>query len=216
MSPDRPVADELRVFEAGLLPEHGPRSIHAHVTRPIVQRLVDMQAHTVLEMGCGDGWFTGALHRCGYDVTGADRDPEPLRLARQHYPHVPFVQLDATQPLRRELARRFDAVVAIDVIDHMPAPRKLVETALAAVKPGGLLVLTAPYQGYAKNIALAMTGRFDARWEALAENGRIKFFSRSTLLGLIEPFDLRQVHLQTVGRIPMFARCMLVSGRSPV
>jgi 2-polyprenyl-6-hydroxyphenyl methylase/3-demethylubiquinone-9 3-methyltransferase len=215
MSPDRPLADAARSIEAGLLPEHGPRSIHAHVTRPIVQHLVDAHAHTVLDLGCGDGWFTGALHRCGYDVMGADRDEQKLAFAREHYPHVPFLHLDATEPVRADFALLFDAVVAIDVIDHVAQPRRLLDAAIGLVKPGGLLVITAPYQGYAKNLALALTGRFDTRWEPLAEHGRMKFFSRETFGALLGEFELDDVCIRTVGRIPMFARSMIATARSP-
>ncbi len=110
---------------------------------------------------------------------------------------------------------RFDAVVAIDVIDHLTRPRLLIETALATLKPGGLLIVTSPFHGYAKNLALALTGRFDRRWEALSDSGRVKFFSRATLGTLMLESGLSQVQVRTVGRITPFARALLASGRAP-
>ena len=122
---------------------------------------------------------------------------------------------DATEPVRADFALLFDAVVAIDVIDHVAQPRRLLDAAIGLVKPGGLLVITAPYQGYAKNLALALTGRFDTRWEPLAEHGRMKFFSRETFGALLGEFELDDVCIRTVGRIPMFARSMIATARSP-
>lgn len=212
MKPDRPMIEQLRRE-----PEQaGPRSIHAHVTRPIVQQLVKAEAHTVLDLGCGSGWFSAALDRCGFAVTGVDNSEPSLRLAEQHHPHLRFHRLDVMQPLDVAFARCFDAVVAVDVIDHMLLPRKLIEAALAALKPGGLLIVTSNFHGYSKNLALALAGRFDSRWNPLLDHGKVKFFSRATLTSLLSEFELRDLHFETAGRIPMFARTMLVAARTPV
>lgn len=193
----------------------GPRSIHAHVTRPIFEQLAKAGAHTVLDLGCGNGWFTQSLVRCGFEVLGADHNEAMLRQAQAQRPSVRFQAMDVMQALPPGLSQRFDAVVAIDLIDHVTLPRRMIETALAALKPGGLLVVTCAYYGYAKNLALALAGRFDARWDPLLDDGGVKFFSRATLSTLISEFELQDLHFQTVGRIPMFARSMLVAARSP-
>jgi len=214
MSPDRPMTDLLRdeqdIDFAAL--DTGPRTIHAHVMRPIMRQLNQALAHTVLDLGCGNGWFTHALERCGFEAVGVDHDSVKLAAARLLYPHMRFETLDATQLRDSRLTNRFDAVVAIDVIDHVAAPRAFIEFALDALKPGGLLVVTAPYYGYIKNIALALTGRFDARWDPLMESGRIKFFSRATLTALLAEYELAGLHFETVGRVPMLARAMVLSG----
>jgi len=194
----------------------GPRRIHAHVTRPVVQQLVKADAHSVLDLGCGNGWFAAALDRCGFAVTGVDNCESSLRLAAQHNPGLPFHWADAMQPLDASLVQRFDAVVAIDVIDRVPLPRKLIEAALAALKPNGLLIVTTNFHGYTKNLALALTGSFDSRWDPLLDDGQVKFFSRATLTSLLSEFELRDLHFETAGRIPMLARAMLISARVPL
>ena len=193
----------------------GPRSIHAHVMRPIVEQLAKAGAHTVLDLGCGNGWFTESLVRCGFDVLGVDHNEAVLRQARQQRPSIRFQTMDVMQGLEPSLSARFDAVVAIDLIDHVTLPRRMIETALAALRPGGLLVVTCAYYGYAKNLALALAGRFDSRWDPLLDDGRVKFFSRETLTALISEFELQDLHFQTVGRIPMFARSMLIAAKAP-
>ncbi|HSV72114.1 MAG TPA: class I SAM-dependent methyltransferase [Methylibium sp.] len=194
---------------------HGPRRIHAQLTRHVVGELVRADAHRVLELGCGDGWFAGALDRCGYELTGVDTSGALLSAARRRYPHLRFEQGDATQRPAAAHAGVFDAVVAIDLLDHVTSPRQLVAHAMAALRPGGVLILSASFHGYAKNLALALGGRFDARWEPLTDDGRLKFFSRGTLTALLSEFELRELRMRTVGRVPMFARAMLVSARLP-
>lgn len=217
MSPERTLSEGLNgagVTSAAIEPKtpwHGPRTIHRHVTRPIVEQLNRVGAHTVLDLGCGGGWFTGALDRCGFEVVGADIDEDALGLARREYPHLRFEQVDATQSLDPGLTMRFDAVVAIDVIDHVAMPRRLVEVALEALRPGGLLVVVAPYHGYVKTLALALAGRLHERFDPLLERGRLKAFSRESLTGLMSGFDLNDVHCETIGRIPPLARAMMVA-----
>jgi len=218
LKPDRPLIERLQM-ETGsshVAQQPRPRRIHAHVTRPIVQQLVKAEAHHVLDLGCGDGWFTAALDRCGFAVTGVDHSETRLHIAKQHYANLAFHRVDAMQPLDPSLARRFDAVVAIDVIDHVPLPRKLIEAALAALKPGGLLIVTTNFHGYTKNLALALAGRFDSRWDPLLDDGQVKFFSRATLMSLLAEFELQDLHFETAGRIPMFARAMLISAKVPI
>ena len=194
----------------------GSRLIHAHVTRPIVEQLTQAAAHTVLDLGCGNGWFTQSLQRCGFDVVGVDHDETLVRQAQQQRPAVRFQRMDALQGVPHDWVGRFDAVVAIDLIDHVPLPRRVVATAAAALKPGGLLVMTCAYHGYAKNLALALAGRFDARWDPLQADGRLKFFSRATLGALMSEFEWQTLRFQTIGRMPMVARSMLVVAVKPV
>lgn len=196
--------------------EHrGPRDIHAHIARPIVLQLAAAGAYSVLDLGCGNGWFSAALDRCGFQVTGVDYSESGLRIASRQYPELRFARQDVMAPLDAALVGCFDAVVAIDLVDRLTLPRRLVEAALEALKPGGLLIVTSPYHGYMKNLLVALAGGFDSRWDPLDEHGRVKFFSRATLLPLLREFELRDIHFETIGRVPMLARAMLVSGRAP-
>ena len=191
----------------------GPREIHSHLTRPIVVELSAAGAHTVLDLGCGNGWFSAGLHNCGFEVTGVDHSESGLRLATRRYPDLRFLRQDVMDELDPSLVGRFDAVIAVDTIDHLPLPRRLIHTALVALKPGGLLIVTSAYHGYVKNLLLALRGGFDEHLDPLRDHGRVKFFSRATLLALLAEFGLCEVRFQSVGRFPLLARAMLVSAR---
>jgi 2-polyprenyl-6-hydroxyphenyl methylase/3-demethylubiquinone-9 3-methyltransferase len=194
----------------------GPSKVHAHVTQPVVQQLDRFGARSVLDLGCGNGWFTEALTRCGFDAAGADVSRSGVAVARAAYPEVAFRQFDAMQTLPVDWHGHFDAVVAIELLDHVALPRAALRQALAALKPGGLFVATTPFHGYFKNLGLALTGRLDRRWQALRDHGRVKFYSAATLTALLAEAGLQDLHFETIGRVPLIARSMLVAGRLPL
>lgn len=217
MNADHPLTDRLISTRNAefVWDTEGPTAVHAHVTKPIVSQLTRAQANTVLDLGCGNGWFTAALQRCGFEMVGVDHSHSGIDIASRRHPEVGYRQHDLMQPLAPDLVGRFDAVVSVEVIEHLLLPRKLIEAALTALKPGGLLIVTAPFHGYLKNLALALGGKFDEHWHPLRDYGHVKFFSRSTLIALFAEYGLHDVHFETAGRLPAFARSMIVSGRVP-
>ena len=193
----------------------GPRDVHSHLARPIISRLDRHHARTVLDLGCGNGWFTAALANCGFDASGVDSSRSGIEIARRENPEMTFLLHDLSQPAAPEWLGRFDAVVAIDLIDHLEQPRRAIDSALLALKPGGLLIVSVPHHGYAKNIGLALAGRFDARWQSLSDHGRLRFYSRRTLTALMGEFDLHDMEIEAAGRLPPFSRSLIASGRLP-
>lgn len=204
---DRGARSEFRWHHAG------PVDIHGHVARPVVMQLDRFDARTVLDLGCGNGWLTAALARCGFDVTGMDSSESGIAIARHSHPDVPFVLDDAMQAPAPERRGRYDAVVAVEVVDHVAQPRQLLRQARQLLRPGGLLLVTTPYHGYLKNLGLALSNRFDLRLQALEDHGRLKFYSRATLCALVADCGFELQLFQTLGRVPPIARSMLVAAR---
>lgn len=185
--------------------------IHEFITKPITEMLKSHGCADVLDLGCGNGSFSAVLASAGFNVTGLDHSSSGIQIASNKHPKVSFAQHDVTQSLPSNLHGKFDAVVSTEVIEHLLLPRRLMENALIALKPGGLLIVTTPYHGYWKNLALAVTNKFDNHWHPLRDYGHIKFFSKTTMLALFEEFALQNIRFSTVGRIPAFARSMIVS-----
>lgn len=189
--------------------------VHNYVREPILRLLKAHSASSVLDLGCGNGAFTALLADSGYVALGVDHSLSGIEIARDKYHNLDFRQHDVTTPLADDYIARFDAVIAVEVIEHLLLPRKLMENAIRALKPGGLLIVTTPYHGYLKNLALALAGKFDDHWHPLRDYGHIKFFSKKTLINLFEENNLKEIHVQTVGRIPPLARSMIVSATKP-
>lgn len=182
---------------------------------PALMRLLPPAPATVLDLGCGNGHAAGVLAARGYAVTGSDHSASGLAIARARWPGIEFFRHDLAEPLPEAHAGRYDAVVAIEVVEHLLLPRRLMHAAMTALRPGGRLVVSTPFHGYWKNLALALAGAFDRHWHPLRDFGHVKFFSRTTLTALFEESGFRALDFATVGRIAPLARSMLMSGKKP-
>jgi len=193
----------------------GEAGSHPYLLPAVTAELQRLRARCVLDLGCGNGTFTAQLLKAGYDITGMDHSSSGIALAQREYPRIPFARHDLHDELPAAHAGKYDAVVAVEVIEHLLLPRRLMAAATAALRPGGALVITTPYHGYLKNLALAMTGKFDEHWAPLRDYGHVKFFSRRTLTQLFEEFGYRDIAFRTAGRVPPLAKSMVVSGIKP-
>src|SRR5437867_3004621 len=115
----------------------------------------------------------------------------------------------AMTPIAEEWRHRFDAVIAVEVLEHLLLPRLLLLRAREALRPGGVVILTTPYHGFLKNLALALTNKFDQHWHPLRDYGHVKFFSRETLSQLFAEQGLKAGRFARVGRVPALAKSMI-------
>lgn len=186
--------------------------IHKFVLDPVLTILKKQQCASVLDIGCGNGSFTGLLASHGYQSKGIDHSLSGVEMAKHHNADLVFQQHDITTPLDESYKSKYDAAISIEVIEHLLLPRKLIENAYYSLKPGGTFILTTPYHGYWKNLALALTNSFDEHWHPLRDYGHIKFFSKPTIIALFNEYNFKDIGFTTVGRISPLARSMIIWG----
>ena len=140
---------------------------------------------TILDAGCGGGDFAEGMYKEGFGVFGIDLSESAVRAAQERACgvfKVGSIYDDLCAPFG---LKAFDAVVAVETIEHLYSPRLFVKRVNDALRPNGIFIVTTPYWGYFKNIALAVTNRTDSALTALWEGGHIKHWSRRTLTELM-------------------------------
>ena len=116
-------------------------------------RLIDFvpEGASVLDVGCGTGLFLGLIAATGrrFRGVGFDRSADVIQIAQAMTSRVrsssfeadlQFEHLDIHAPWPEG---PFDVVSVLDVMHHVPIPhrRALFESACAALRPGGILIL---------------------------------------------------------------------------
>lgn len=165
----------------------------------------------IFELGCGNGATAAMLSKCGYNVTAIDPSTSGIAVARAAH-RIPRFEVRSAYDDLAEFGT-FDAVVCLEVIEHCFAPRKVADAILTLLRPGGIAIISTPFHGYWKNLALALSGRFDSHWAPLWDGGHIKFWSERTLRELLSERGFSDIHFERVGRIPPLAKSMIAVAR---
>lgn len=95
----------------------------------------------LLDVGCGYGHLL-ARFRDHYELYGLELSAHAAARARAHLPRAHLVRADIQRAL--PVRRRFDVVMAINMVEHLPDPRTGVRALHDALVPGGLAVIHLP------------------------------------------------------------------------
>lgn len=91
-----------------------------------------------LDIACGGGFLTNAMAKQGFVVTGLDASRESLDVARR-FDETNTVRYDFGDAYRLPYeAESFDVVSAMDFLEHVEEPERVVREAGRVLKPGGL------------------------------------------------------------------------------
>lgn len=105
----------------------------------------DLSGLALLDVGCGAGLASEAFARMGARVTGVDAAGEALEAAREHAAAAGGLEIDYRDGTPEELAAEgavFDAVVALEVIEHVEDRAAFLGALAGLVKPGGQVFLS--------------------------------------------------------------------------
>ena len=169
----------------------------------------------VIDLGCGNGLLLSRFRSRGWNLVGVDSSQSGVKLARQKYPDIRFEVVDVTTDLSVVGYGSFGAVISTDVIEHIFLPRKYVANCFKVLRPGGRLVITTPYHGYAKNLAIALANEWDNHLQPLQDFGHIKFWSVESLSTLLFEAGFEGISWQGLGRVPHLWKDMLITAHKP-
>jgi 2-polyprenyl-3-methyl-5-hydroxy-6-metoxy-1,4-benzoquinol methylase len=187
---------------------------HDYLIRPLISMLPkpsQQRRVRVLDLGCGNGSLTNLLRERGYEIVGVEESMSGVDIAQKNFPNCEFIQGSIYDLPRSVTNSSFDAVISVEVIEHLYYPKELVRAAGKCLRPDGKLILTTPYHGYLKNIFVAIAGKMDRHFTVLWDGGHIKFFSPKTLRILLETERFSNIQFQFAGRAPFLWKSMLCS-----
>ena len=104
----------------------------------------DLTGLTLLDVGCGAGLASEAFARMGAQVTGLEAAAEALAAARDHAASggLAIDYRDGTPEMLAAEGAAFDAVVSLEVIEHVEDRDAFLAALAGLVKPGGQVFLS--------------------------------------------------------------------------
>lgn len=156
-----------------------------------IRRLLDAPG-TLLDVGCGYGFFIEEAMRSGFAVTAIEIAPGETTIPRQ---------LTGVAPLNVSFEEyrtrdRFDAVLLSQVIEHAHDVNRWVEKAAALLRPGGVLAVALP------NFDSLMRRILGARDPFVTPPVHLNFFAYRNLRLVLRRYGLTVVRHHTFSRFP--------------
>ncbi len=128
-------------------PEGPQKALHALNPARLgyVRDRTTLRGARVLDVGCGAGLLSEALAREGAQVTAIDLAPDLIKIAKLHRlesgVEVDY-RLTPVEALADEMPAGFDAIVCMEMLEHVPDPGAIIAACATLLKPGGRLFLS--------------------------------------------------------------------------
>ncbi len=147
----------------------------------------------VLDLGCGNGFFAAELVREGNRITGVDVLKEPS--AHEAFEKYFIANVaDGLEPVIRKLnGKRFDRVLLLDVLEHLPRPERLLKDCRQVLAPQGTVVISVPNIANIAIRLMLLLGRFDYADRGILDRTHLRFYTRRTARVLLGDSGYRVV-----------------------
>jgi 2-polyprenyl-3-methyl-5-hydroxy-6-metoxy-1,4-benzoquinol methylase len=147
----------------------------------------------LLEIGCGTGVFLDKARQHGFDVEGLELSAYAADFVRKMGIPVRTESIESAN----DAPNTWDVIVMREVIEHLPHPKKSLETVYSWLKPGGVLFMA--------------TGNYDcperklkgADWFYFMPEGHLYYFSNRTMTNYLKKVGFGKVMVTNQGDMLM-------------
>ena len=171
----------------------------------------------VLDVGCGGGILSESMARLGADVHGIDVVDRNIEIARIHAQGQPFAaryELAAASELL-DRGVQYDAVLNMEVVEHVPDMAALMAECGRLVRPGGMMVVATINRTLRSWLFAIVGAEYLLRWLPRGTHRWRKFVKPVELQRLLEPFGF-DVEAPVGVRINPVTRGFALGSAAPV
>jgi 2-polyprenyl-3-methyl-5-hydroxy-6-metoxy-1,4-benzoquinol methylase len=147
------------------------------------------KTNNLLEAGCGFGFFLEEARKRDWNVFGTELSETALQECRRKGLNVS----ESPDYLLRNYHEKFDAIVSIEVIEHLADPIKEVTVYRELISSGGALYITTPnYNSLSRRL-------LNTRWNVILYPEHIYYFTLTSLNKILVKNGFEKVKEETSG-----------------
>ncbi|MCI5144595.1 MAG: class I SAM-dependent methyltransferase [Candidatus Electrothrix sp. AR3] len=144
---------------------------------------------TLLDIGCGTGWFLDFCQQQGYTVSGQEFGKELAQYTAERLGTTiwscPVTDIDQ--------ASRFDIITLFDVLEHTPDPVDMLYQVKRLLQPGGTSLIFVP------NLHSLGSAILQEESALVAPAEHLLYFTKKSIQSLSEKVGLEVLHMETKG-----------------
>ncbi len=116
------------------------RNIMLGRKRRLVEKSTGITGGSILDIGCGTGWFAGKMKKAGWKVTGIEPNAKAREFASS------YAGIDVLDPsgISRLPGTSFDCITLWHVLEHLHKPSDYAFEIKRLLKPGGICIAALP------------------------------------------------------------------------
>lgn len=119
------------------------------------------ESAVILDMGAGEGAMSQRLFDSGYEVTATDIEERHFKAKGPKFHQIDFNDVDSVNEFAERHINYFDAVLSIEVIEHIENQWEYVRLMKKMLKIGGKIVVTTPnVSSWLSRFYFLFTGQF--------------------------------------------------------
>lgn len=192
--------------------ERAPHT-QSYVGTEICKFIKSSSPGSICDIGCGNGALLKSISKLGsFRLYGIEADCEGAKIASTQCPEARILNISTEDVPPTEL-ENIELVISTEVIEHLFRPASLLKFAHKILAPSGRIIISTPYHGYIKNLAISLANGWDKHFTVSWTGGHIKFFSRNTLQKMLWDNKFMPEEFIGAGRMPFLWKSMLVIAR---
>lgn len=142
----------------------------------------------ILEVGCGAGGTLRHAKETGLakETFGIEVVSNVAVKAKKVVDQVRCMPIEAFFEDAQNLNEHFDAILCLDVLEHLEDPWRVVSLLEKQLKPGGRMIVSLPnVQFYKVSLRLLMKGEWEYTESGVLDSTHLRFFTRKTAIELL-------------------------------
>ena len=179
-----------------------------HRLREVMTCLEDEKPYdAIMDFGCGSGVMLPFLSTISSKVVAVDLNLAPIKKMEAHVRFPANILIDEMRDktLKTYAASSFDAIIALDVLEHVDDLTNIMSDLSELLKPGGKMIISGPTENLAYKIGRQIagedySGHYHVRNIYDIRKDMDRFFKVKTLATLFYPVPLFKIYCGTVDK----------------